>query len=167
MVNPLFDGEGIEFHHLQRARLAGQQAETNRLLGEQNVLLRRAEQAREQDREQAREQERAKAKAERERKEREEAAPKCVYCSHPLYVKEDHCPNCSRLLWWSLVLKKKNLAKTKSSVQAAQKDSVWVLTPPKCPRCREFIEAQVPSCDKCGLGLAWGKRSVSPGSPPK
>lgn len=44
MDNWLFDGQGIEFHHFQRAKQAQNQAETNRLLREQNDLLRRGEQ---------------------------------------------------------------------------------------------------------------------------
>lgn len=82
MDNPLFDGQGIEFHHLQRAKLSQQQAqnnreqlEANRLLREQNDLLRRQEQP----------------------------CPVCPKCQSQIrdQKKPSFCSGCRKQLFWS------------------------------------------------------------------
>ncbi len=154
MDNPLFDGQGIEFHHLQRAKLSEQQAqsnrqqvETNRLLREQNDLLKRAEQERDRERE-----ERERAEKRRKKQELNDSLPKCCYCNETLNEKAVHCPKCNCLLRWRTCQKPVG---ARGGLNAGERGMIWVIDPFSCPQCSGIIVAKSTPCVHCGTTLRW------------
>lgn len=147
MENWLFDGEGVEFHHFQRAKQVQNQAETNRLLREQNALLRRAE----QDRQNAAKEQKKKEARDRKRA-RFEALPKCGYCSETLQAKVGRCPKCKTGLRW----KRCSTSEAPTGgLNAGEKGVIWALDLPRCPDCGGTVRFKCSRCEHCGSNLDW------------
>lgn len=141
MENWLFDGQGVEFHHFQRAKQAQNQAETNHLLREQNALLRQAESARQQA---------AKQKAELGKKD----CPECPHCAARIAFQPDFCDSCRRSLYWD--------AHTRHPFPSAEARELGTKDCPACPTCGKKIAFQPSKCCDCETPLFWAVGVTTP-----